>query len=95
MGQRDVAPSLKTNWKDLANVFENLLGGSQTTRRAAEYLRALANGTLPPNAVLPLRWHTDPGPPDIAPVAREEPHAVVLAALSPSVPLRVVWKRNR
>lgn len=95
MRQKDVPPSLTQNWKDLASVFENLLGGSDATRRASSYLRALANGTLPENNVPPLTWHLDPGPPDVAPIAREEPHPVVLATLSPSAPLRSVWRRSR
>lgn len=93
MPDRQIASTLADGWRDLANIFENLLGGSAASRRAAEYLRALAAHRLPPNAIPRLAWHASPPPPQVI-VAREEPHPVVLATLSPSVPLRAVWRRR-
>lgn len=82
-------------WKDLAAVFERLLGGTPNSRKAAEYLRALADCRLPADAPPPLPWHEAPPEVEIMPQARQEPHPVVLAAMCPSVALRAVWKRAR
>lgn len=95
MPDRELPATVKDGWKSLANLFENILGGSESSRKAASYLRALANAQLPPNEIPPLRWHADPLPPQVVVEAREEPpHPVVLATLSPSIPLRAVWKRR-
>ena len=90
-----MSADVRKDWKALATIFDNLLGGSALSQQAAAYLRGLANGTLPQNPILPLPWHSSPAPPQLLHIAREEPHPVVLAALSPSVPLRAVWKRGR
>ena len=93
MPDRQLAPIAINGWLQLADLFENVLGGSSTSRQAAAYLRGLARQTLPANSIPPLPWHSNPSPPEVV-VAREEPHPVVLATLSPSVPLRAVWKRR-
>lgn len=82
-------------WKELANVFEQLLGGSDATRRAARYLRQLADDQLPIHPLHPLPWHEEEAVIEIISHAREEPHPCVLAVLCPSVPLRAVWRRGR
>ena len=88
-------PAVTSDWNELARLFSNLLGGSETSQRAAAYLRALASNELPPGNLSPLAWRNEDSPVQIILQAREEPHPVVLAALSPSIPLRAVWKRGR
>ena len=78
----------------LASVFQNLLGGSETTRRASTYLRQLATNSLPREPLVRLSWHERPAPLEVAPVAYCAPHDCVVAVMCPSVPLRVVWKRG-
>ena len=92
---RPVAPNTRRQWKDLAQVFVRLLGGNPSCQQAANYLNALADDRLPAEEVSPLTWHEEASVIEVMPIAREEPHPVVLATLSPSVPLRAVWRRRR
>ena len=92
---RPVAPNTRRQWKDLAQIFVRLLGGNASCQQAANYLNALADDTLPAEEVIPLTWHEEASVIEVLPIAREEPHPVVLATLSPSVPLRAVWRRRR
>lgn len=94
MPTRDVGPAVKTNWEELAKLFERLHGGDPNVNRAAAYLRQLAQGTLPSNDLVALPWHEAAADVEILPQAREEPHECVLAVLAPSVPLRAVWRRR-
>lgn len=94
MPGREVNQSTKADWVQLAGIFERLHGGSAASQKAAAYLRGLASNTLPTDEVLPLPWHSSDEI-QIMPQAREEPHACVLAVLSPSIPLRAVWRRGR
>lgn len=95
IGLRPVSADARTNWRTLASVFQNLLGGSDATRRASTYLNQLANDSLPREEVAPLPWHQERPELDVVPVASPAPHECVIAVLTPSVPLRVVWRRNR
>lgn len=92
---RPVAPNTRRQWKDLAQIFVRLLGGNASCQQAANYLNALADDRLPAEEVIPLTWHEEASVIEVMPIAREEPHPVVLATLSPSVPLRAVWRRRR
>lgn len=91
---REVKGKLQQSWRDLANIFQDLLGGTPQSTRAATYLRLLADNALPRHDLLPLHWHSEAPGFDPPVVAREELHPVVLAVLSPSIPLRVVWRRG-
>lgn len=91
---KTVAPAVRQNWKDLARVFVQLLGGNPSCQQAASYLRALAEDSLPAEDLVPLSWHEEASVIEVMPMAQEEPHPVVLATLSPSVPLRAVWRRR-
>lgn len=91
---RALPPATIQGWRDLASVFDKLLGGTEMSQRAATYLRNLANGTLPENELLPLPWHESEAQPEVM-VAVSAPHPCVLAVLCPSVPLRAVWRRGR
>lgn len=95
MPMKEPKPAVTNDWNELARLFSNLLGGSETSQRAAAYLRALASNQLPPGNLSPLEWHNEDSPVQIVLQARQEPHPVVLAALSPSIPLRAVWRRGR
>ena len=95
MPMKQPKPAVTADWNELARLFTNLLGGSEASQRAAAYLRALASDQLPPGNLLPLVWHNEDSPVQIVLQARQEPHPVVLAALSPSIPLRAVWRRGR
>lgn len=95
IGRRSLKPETTHGWKELANVFEQLLGGSDATRQAARYLRQLADDQLPIHPLHPLPWHEAEAVIEIISHAREEPHPCVLAVLCPSVPLRAVWRRGR
>ena len=95
MPYRAVSSKTLADWKDLARIFEQLLGGTASSRRAAEYLNNLADCRLPANEPPPLPWHEQPVVVEVMPQAREEPHPVVLAALCPSVALRATWRRGR
>lgn len=92
---KEPKPAVTNDWNELARLFSNLLGGSETSQRAAAYLRALASNQLPQGNLSPLEWHNEDSPVQIVLQARQEPHPVVLAALSPSIPLRAVWRRGR
>ena len=92
---RSIAPKMKLNWLKLADIFQNLLGGTDEGRRAHLYLTRLAKDELPREDLMPLPWHTLPPDVEIMPVAEHAPHECVLAVLCPSVPLRVVWRRRR
>lgn len=94
MPKRDVPQTTLDDWLQLARIFDTLHGGSEVSQRASLYLRGLASNTLPMGELLPLPWHADHDI-EVMPQAREEPHACVLAVLSPSIPLRAVWKRGR
>ena len=94
MPKRDLPAATVDDWKQLAHIFEQLQGGSEVSRQASMYLRGLAANTLPDDGLLPLVWHTSTEI-ELMPQAREEPHPCVLAVLSPSVPLRAVWRRGR
>ena len=88
-------PDVTNGWLQLAGIFEQLLGGSEATRRAAVYLRGLARDELPVRPLHSMRWHENVDfLADLIPHEKAEPHARVLAVLCPSVPLRVVWKRG-
>ena len=78
------------DWRALARVFERLLGGTPTTRKAAQYLKDLAACQLPPNEPPPLPWHNADPVVEVMPQPRADPHQVVLATLCPSLPLRAV-----
>ena len=91
---RPVGPDTRKHWKDLAQIFVRLLGGSASSQQASAYLTSLADCTLPADEPPALVWHEQNGPVHVMPQAREEPHPVVLATLCPSVPLRAVWKRR-
>lgn len=92
---RPIADTTKNDCEKLASIFETLQGGSDSSRRAATYLRQLVNNTLPQNDLIPLVWHCQPAEMEVMPVAHERPHECVIAVLCPSVPLRIVWKRGR
>ena len=92
---RAVSQKTTDDWRALAAVFEKLLGGAPTCRKAASYLRALADCQLPAEAPPLLPWHDAPPVVEVMPQARMEPHPVVLATLCPSVALRAVWRRGR
>lgn len=94
MPGRQVPRETQDDWRQLASIFDELLGGSIVSQQAARYLRNLANNTLPQNEFIPLPWH-ESGDVDVLPRAREEPHPCVLAVLCPSAPLRAVWRRGR
>lgn len=94
MPGREVPQTTKADWVQLAGIFERLHGGSDVSQRAAAYLRGLASNTLPVDELLPLPWHSSDEI-QVMPQARQEPHACVLAVLSPSIPLRAVWRRRR
>lgn len=95
MPYRPVADKTAQDWKALADIFENLLGGNALTRHAAKYLRDLANNALAAHDLTPLPWHESGGDLRLVPEVEMDPHPVVLAVLSPSVPLRAVWHRRR
>ena len=95
MPYRNVHSKLVQEWKDLAAVFDRMLGGSPASQKGAAFLRALASNTLPANELIPLPWHESDCLVQVMPNAREEPHPVVLATLCPSVALRAVWRRRR
>lgn len=95
MPYRRLNPEKLSQWRDLANVFDKLLGGTESSRQASAYLRALADGRLSADDPPPLTWHDAPSTIQVMPQAREEPHAVVLATLCPSVALRAVWRRQQ
>jgi len=62
-------------------------------QRASTYLRELAAHRLGRDVPLtPLPWHAAAFPAD-GPAAPYEPHPCVQAVLTPSVPLRAVWRR--
>ena len=92
---RPVKPAAVSDWRSLADIFERILGGSEASRRAAAYLRDLANNTLPDEGLLPLAWHEADFEVEAMPQQQELPHPCVLAVLAPSVPLRAVWRRGR
>lgn len=92
---RPIADTTKNDCEKLAAIFETLQGGSDSSRRAATYLRQLVSNTLPQNDLIPLVWHCQPSEMEVMPVAHERPHECVIAVLCPSVPLRIVWKRGR
>lgn len=94
MPGREVPQSTRADWVQLAGIFDRIHGGSNVSQKAAAYLRGLASNTLPTDEVLPLPWHSSDEI-QVMPQAREEPHACVLAVLSPSIPLRAVWRRGR
>ena len=95
IGRRPVHPDSKTGWIQLATIFEQLLGGSESSRRAAAYLRGLAADSLPIHQMHALKWHENADfLADLIPHEKAEPHPCVLAVLVPSVPLRVVWRRG-
>ena len=78
-------------WVKLASVLEASYGADY--QPAADYLRALARGTIGNDQELAdLPWHANAGAVDPLPSAYE-PHPSVLAAISPSVPLRAIWRR--
>ena len=62
------------DWRALARVFERLLGGTPTTRKAAQYLKDLAACQLPPNEPPPLPWHNADPVVEVMPQPRAEPH---------------------
>ena len=93
MPKRPVSQALRDGWVALAAIFETLLCGSPAGRQAATYLRDLAADQLPEHPLHALPWHNQDVAPDVV-IARHEPHPCVLAVLCPSVPLRVVWRRN-
>lgn len=93
MPLRPIPRQKAEGWRELACMFENLCGGTSATVRAAKYLRDLANGQLQRNVLHPLPFLEEESPVDIL-VARQEPHPVVAAVLSPSIPLRAVWRRQ-
>ena len=95
MPLRTIPAETKEKWMKLADVFTNLLGGTEDTQRASQYLRQLVNDSLPKEPLAPLPWHASPPEVEVMPVAQGQPHECVLAVLSPSVPLRVVWRRGR
>lgn len=95
MPYRRLNPEKLSQWRELANVFDKLLGGTESSRQASAYLRALADGQLRADDPPPLPWHDAPPTIEVMPQAREEPHAVVLATLCPSVALRAVWRRQQ
>ena len=95
ISRRALKSDVTHGWLKLAGIFEQLLGGSEATRRAAVYLRGLARDELPIHPLHPLNWHENVNfLADLIPHEKAEPHACVLAVLCPSVPLRVVWKRG-
>ena len=95
ISRRALKSDVTHGWLKLAGIFEQLLGGSEATRRAAVYLRGLARDELPIHPLHPLNWHENVNfLADLIPHEKAEPHACVLAVLCPSVPLRVVWKRS-
>ncbi|CAK9067064.1 Uncharacterized protein SCF082_LOCUS34017, partial [Durusdinium trenchii] len=51
---REVKGKLQQSWRDLANIFQDLLGGTPQSTRAATYLRLLADNALPRTAGLLL-----------------------------------------
>lgn len=93
MPHRPVPDKIKEGWLALAGIFEHLLGGNQSTRQAATYLRGLATDSLPLNPIHPLPWMSEEPEAEII-IASPEPHPVVLGVLCPSAQLRVVWRRN-
>ena len=95
MASRPLKDSVTRGWRELAALFENLLGGSANTRQAAAYLRGLAGNNLPVHPLHPLPWLEEHVNEQVAVQVRMEPHPCVLAVLSPSVPLRAVWRRGR
>lgn len=92
---RPVKESARSDWISLADSFERLLGGSESTRKAASYLRSLASNELPDRVLLPLPWHEAEPELVAMPAGQELPHPCVLAVLAPSVPLRAVWHRRQ
>lgn len=95
MPPRPLPDKLVSGWRELARIFRTLLGGAESCVQAANYLEALANNQLPTHDLLPLRWLEGQAPVEVLPGERAEMHPCVLAVLSPSVPLRAVWRRGR
>lgn len=88
------APKSADDWNRLAAVLERHYGDKY--RAAACYLRDLASQTIGHHTPLAgLPWHEGAVLGALPDDAREyEPHDCVLAALSPSVPLRAIWRRQ-
>ena len=95
MPPRPLADKVTNGWRELASIFEELQGGTYSSRKAAQYLRALANNELERHPLHPLPFLEAHAVAENLPQARMEPHPTVLAVLCPSVPLRAIWRRGR
>ena len=87
------APKGADDWMGLASVLQKHYGDKYQS--AASYLRDLARGNVGRHTSLAsLPWHEGTALGAFAAAGGHyEPHECVLAALSPSVPLRAVWRR--
>ncbi len=87
-------PAHADDWRKLAHALRRHYGAEYNG--TADYLDGLADNTIAHAAQLhPLPWHREPGcgDPNAMAVAPYVPHECVQAALAPSVPLRVIWRR--
>jgi len=85
-------PKRPTDWLSLARDLRSMYGCKYDN--AAKYLEDLAHGRLGvAEPVAPLPWHTAP---DLADGSSEDyvPHACVLSAIAPSIPLQTIWRRT-
>lgn len=86
--------SFPTSDTCLASIYPHA-SPQATGQAAAVYLRALAANTLPTNELIPLPFHMEDVVEEMMPQPEMDPHPCVVAVLSPTVPLRAVWRRRR
>jgi hypothetical protein len=90
---RRAAGDVKWDWVKLANALVASYGA--VYQGAADYLKALADGSAAIRAVLrPLPWHSVVECAPIVGPSSFVPSELVLAAISPSIPLRAIWRRG-